>query len=98
MALVSDIAKGVGGAGPIVLVGVGALILGPPLLRMIGRAARPVARRAVRSGVAVRDGIGDLVEESRAEMGRRGEAEGGEPAPRRRGAPPAQRGEPSPAG
>jgi hypothetical protein len=64
--------KGLNGAGPFLLIGVAGMLLGPPLLRLVGRATRPVARTAVRSGVGAyertRDGLGGLIEESRAEL------------------------------
>jgi hypothetical protein len=68
--------KGLTGAGPLLLVGVAAMVLGPALLRLAGRATRPVARTALRSGVdaydRTREGLGGLIEESREEMESRG--------------------------
>lgn len=68
--------KGLTGAGPLMLVGVAGMLLGPTLLRLAGRATRPVARTALRSGVDVydrtREGFGGLIEESRGEMESRG--------------------------
>jgi len=92
MALLGDVAKGLGGAGPVVLVGVGALILGPRLLRMAGRATRPVAKTVIRtvarSAGAAREGFEDMVEESRTEV-EAAAAAGGKPKsrPRKRSAP-----------
>jgi hypothetical protein len=72
MALFGDVAKAAGGAGPVVLVGVGALILGPRLLRMAGRATRPVAKTVIRTVArtagAAREGFEDIVEQSRTEV------------------------------
>lgn len=75
--------KGFFGAGPLVLVGVAGMVFGPRLLRMAGRATRPVAKGALRTGVDVydrtrqglgrtREGLGDLVDESREELKSRG--------------------------
>lgn len=89
MALFGDAAKGIGGAGPALLIGAGVLILGPRLLRMAARATRPIAKTAVtrvaRSVGAARGGAGDMVEESRAETKGRGEAP--RKPPRSRAAP-----------
>ena len=75
--------KGLIGAGPLVLIGVAGMVFGPRLLRLAGRAGRPVARTALRTGVDVydrtkeglgrtREGIGEMVDETRAELkGRR---------------------------
>jgi hypothetical protein len=83
--------KGLTGAGPLVLVGVAGMVLGPTLLRLAGRATRPVARTALRSGVDVydrtREGFGGLIEESRGEIESRGRGERrGAKAQARRGA------------
>lgn len=72
MAGIGDLAKGAGGVGPALLIGVGAFVLGPPLLRMTGRMLRPVAKKAVRTGAAARESFGDLIADSRSEMGRKG--------------------------
>jgi hypothetical protein len=68
--------KGLTGAGPLLLIGVAGMVFGPQLLRLAGRATRPVARTALRTGAdaydRTREGLGGLVEESRAEMGSRG--------------------------
>jgi hypothetical protein len=92
--------KGLTGAGPLMLIGVAGMVLGPTLLRLAGRATRPVARTALRSGVDVfdrtregfgglREGFGGLIEESRGEMKSRGQRERpGAKAQARRGARP----------
>jgi hypothetical protein len=71
--------KGLTGAGPLMLIGVAGMVFGPTLLRLAGRATRPVARTALRSGVDVfdrtREGFGGLIEESRGEMESRGQRE-----------------------
>ena len=76
--------KGLMGAGPLMLVGAAAMVFGPRLLRLAGRATGPVARTALRSGVGVydrtREGLGDLVDESRAELKSRGKRQGGRPS------------------
>jgi hypothetical protein len=75
--------KALNGAGPLLLIGVAGMVLGPRLVRLAGRAGRPVARRALRTGVdvydrtreglgGVRDGLGEMVDETRAEMKGRG--------------------------
>ena len=85
--------KGLTGAGPLLLVGVAGMVLGPQLVRLAGRVTRPVARTALRSGVdaydrtreglgRTREGLGGLIEESRAEMESRGRR--ARPRPRRR--------------
>jgi hypothetical protein len=63
-------------AGPVVAVGIGALVLAPKLLPVIGRALRPVAKGAIKTGIAlyeqtyasVAEATGDLVAEARAEL------------------------------
>lgn len=86
--------KGFMGAGPLVLVGVAGMVFGPRLLRLAGRATRPVARTALRSGVdayertreglgRTREGLGELIDESRAELESRGPRQGARPRPRR---------------
>lgn len=83
--------RGLMGAGPLMLVGVAGMVFGPRLLRLAGRASRPVARTALRSGVDVydrtreglgrtREGLGELVDESRAELKSRGKRQGGRPS------------------
>lgn len=75
--------KGFLSAGPLMLVGVAGMVFGPRLLRMAGRATRPVAKTALRTSVDVydrtreglgrtREGLGDLVDESREELKSRG--------------------------
>jgi hypothetical protein len=73
MGLASDIGRGFGASGPGLLIGgIAGLILGPPILRLAGRIVRPAARTVIRSGADAyrytREGIGDLMEESRAEL------------------------------
>ena len=91
MALFGDAAKAAGGAGPVLLVGAGALILGPPLLRMAWRATRPVAKTIIRIVArtvgAAREGLEEVIEQSRAEVEEAAEAGGARPSrPRRRAA------------
>ena len=75
--------KALNGAGPLLLIGVAGMVLAPRLLRLAGQAGRPVARGALRAGVDVydrtrdglgrtREGLGDMVDESRAELKGRG--------------------------
>lgn len=92
MALFGDVAKAAGGAGPVLLVGVGALVLGPSLLRMAGRATRPVAKTVIRTVArtvgAAREDLEEVIEQSRAEVEAAAEARGPRPSrPRRRAAP-----------
>ncbi len=73
MALFEDILEEA--LGP-VAIGVGALILIPKLFPSVGRALRPVAKEAIKAGIAVYDrtvatvteATGDLVAEARAEL------------------------------
>ncbi len=73
MALLEDILEEA--LGP-VAIGVGALILIPKLFPSVGRALRPVAKEAIKAGMAVYDrtvatvteATGDLVAEARAEL------------------------------
>lgn len=76
-----------GGVGGGLLVGVGALVLGPVLLPIVGRVLRPVIKTAVTAGLTVYDagreavteaaqGASEIVSESRAEMGQAGAATG----------------------
>ncbi len=73
MALFEDLLEEV--LGP-VAIGVGAVILIPKLFPSVGRALRPVAKEAIKAGIAVYDrtvatvseATGDLVAEARAEL------------------------------
>ncbi len=73
MALFEDLVEEV--LGP-VAIGVGAVILIPKLFPSVGRALRPVAKEAIKAGIAVYDrtvatvteATGDLVAEARAEL------------------------------
>lgn len=73
-----DLGKALGGSSPWLLAGVGAVVLGPRILRLVGRAARPAARTTLKAGIGAyrrtREGMGHLVEESRAEMEHREQA------------------------
>ncbi|MGH1570943.1 DUF5132 domain-containing protein [Methylobacterium sp. P31] len=72
MALVEDMAKAVSGSGAGVVGGVGALLLAPIVLPLVGRVIRPVATAALRSGIVLyRDveyATSELVAEVRSEM------------------------------
>jgi hypothetical protein len=85
--------KAFSGPGPLLLIGVAGMVLGPRLLRLAGRAGRPVARTALRTGADLydrtkeglgrsREGLGEMVDESRAEMKGRGQGRGRRPAAR----------------
>lgn len=73
-------------AGP-VAIGIGALILAPKVLPVIGRFLRPIAKGAIKTGMAlyeetyatVAEATGDLVAEARAEL----ESKSRHAAPRR---------------
>lgn len=73
MALFEDLLEEV--LGP-VAIGIGAVILIPKLFPSVGRALRPVAKEAIKAGIAVYDrtvatvteATGDLVAEARAEL------------------------------
>lgn len=62
-------------AGP-VAIGIGALILAPKVLPAVGRLLRPIAKGAIKTGMAlyeetyatVAEATGDLVAEARAEL------------------------------
>jgi hypothetical protein len=64
--------EGVGGP---LAIGIGALILAPKLLPVVGRALRPVAKEAIKAGITIYEGTcatfseatGDLIAEVRAE-------------------------------
>jgi hypothetical protein len=87
--------KGLIGAGPLLLIGVAGMVLGPRLVRLAGRAGRPVARTALRTGAdaydRTREGLGGLIEESRAELGGLIEESRAEMKGRGRGKRPAAR-------
>lgn len=72
MALVEDMAKAVSGSGAGVVGGVGALLLAPIVLPIVGRVIRPVATAALRSGIVlyreVEHATSELVAEVRTEM------------------------------
>lgn len=63
-------------AGPAVAVGIGVLVLAPKMLPVLGRILRPVAKSAIKTGIAlyeqtyasVAEVTGDLVAEARAEL------------------------------
>jgi len=73
MAVFEDLLEG--GATPVAL-GVGAIVLAPTLLPVIGRIIRPIAKGAIKTGMAiyqetyaaVAEATGDLVAEARAEL------------------------------
>jgi hypothetical protein len=62
-------------AGPVVI-GIGALVLAPKLLPAVGRMLRPIAKGAIKTGMAiyeetyasVAEATGDLFAEARAEL------------------------------
>lgn len=84
MALLEEFFEGA--AGP-VAIGVGALILAPRVLPAVGRLLRPIAKGAIKTGMALyeetyasmAEATGDLVAEARAEL----ESESRQASPRR---------------
>lgn len=91
MPSIGDLGKALGGSGPWLMAGVGVLVLGPPALRLLGRVTRPAAKRTLRTAMGAyhrtKEGVGDLIEESRSELhrGRQGDGAGREPPRRTRG-------------
>lgn len=73
MALLEDVLEG--GAGPVAL-GVGAILLAPSVLPVMGRILRPIAKGVIKTGLAVyqetyaslAEATSDLVAEARAEL------------------------------
>ena len=77
MALFEDLFKLEGAAGPVAL-GVGALLLVPTVLPVVGRIFRPIAKELIKTGISAYDEVhgtvsgayetaSDLVAEARAE-------------------------------
>lgn len=73
MALFEELFEGA--AGP-VAIGIGALVLAPKVLPVVGRILRPVVKGAIKTGMtiyeetyaSVAEATGDLVAEARAEL------------------------------
>ena len=90
MALIEDMFKGNIAAG--LAVGVGAVIMGPTVIRTIGRVVRPAAKTLLKSGMVfyretlseIGEMVTDLVAEARAELDQEASAGGRGPtsAPR----------------
>jgi hypothetical protein len=95
MAFFEDILEG--GIGPGLVV-VGAVVLAPTVLPVIGRALRPVAKTAIKGGMflynealaGVGDVVGDIVAEARAELDAEGPGEAAAARRGRRGARPSE--------
>jgi hypothetical protein len=82
MALFEDVLEG--GTGPGLLIGIGALVLGPTVLPAVGRALRPMAKAAIKTGIriyeegvaTVSEATGDIVAEARSELASEGRERG----------------------
>ena len=93
MALLEDAFGGLleGGVATGLAVGAGVLLLAPGLLPAVGRAVRPLAVGAIKTGMAVygqtaatlREATEDLVAEARAELDAEGRSVRSEPERRR---------------
>lgn len=63
-------------AGPVIALGIGAILLAPKLLPAVGRVVRPIAKGLIKTGMAVyeetfagvAEATGDLIAEARAEL------------------------------
>ena len=81
MALIDDMFKGNLAAG--LAIGVGAIILGPTAVRMLGGIFRPTAKTLIKSGLVfyretlseIGEMAADLVAEARAELDQEADAE-----------------------
>lgn len=80
MALYDDLAKGLGEYGGGVAAGVGALLLAPLVLPVLGGMIRPVSKSMLRTGIVLYRQMGEaaseIVAEARAELDGRGPAAG----------------------
>jgi hypothetical protein len=72
MAIVEELAEGLGGSLGVLGTGVGLMVLAPTLLPIVGRALRPVTVAMLQSGIVGYRRLGDatreLLAEARAEL------------------------------